>query len=908
MSVVSPWDYNDAQRMGLTSGTKLGPYEIVSSLGAGGMGEVYRARDTRLDRTVAIKILPAHLCGNPEAKQRFEREARAISSLSHPNICHLYDVGSQDGTSYLVMEYLEGETLAARLTKGPLPLAQVLRYGIELAEGLEIAHRSGVVHRDLKPANVMLTKSASKLMDFGLAKPVAPAAPPSSGLTQTLVGTSQPLTTEGMVVGTFQYMSPEQVEGKDADARSDIFALGAVLYEMVSGKRAFEGKTTASVLAAVLERQPVPISSLQPASPQALDRTVKKCLAKDPEERWQSARDVAGVLRWIAESGTQAGTASPQVARPKARERVLAGVALLFALATLLLGFAYFRRPTTEVPSFRASILPPGGTSFSSSIGSGGYALSPDGSRLAFVAQSVDGRASLWVRALNSLVAQPLAGTEDASLPFWSPDGQWIGFFSDGKLRKTQVSGGSVQEICEAALGRGGTWNAQGTIVFTPNISSPLLRVSANGGTPVAATKLDASRGETTHRWPSFLPDGVHFLYLGRNLSSEKTSRVYVGSLDSSPAKSIVDVGGGAEYAWPGYVLFVRNAILLAQRFDIRSLSLTGDPIPVAVDVSALPGVLRSSFDVSQNGQLVYQAVSGSGEIELAVVDRSGKTLAALGTPGNYTSVRISPDGQKIAMVDANPVATDSAIWLYDVRRNVKTRFTFGQGLNGSPVWSPDGSQIAFSSSQSNVINIYTKPTTGAAEEKRLHESADDERPRSWSPDGRYIAFENRGGGTPTVFILPLFGDRKPFSLLNLSYPNYLPQFSPDGHWIAYVSFESGRPEVYVTSFPGAKGKWQVSSAGGTLPQWRHDGRELFYVSPSGALMAAAVSATPNSFTVGPVQQISQIRLPQPGLGLLISVYDAFPGGQEFVVSSLKGEALRTPLTLVTNWAAELKK
>ena len=607
------------------------------------------------------------------------------------------------------------------------------------------------------------------------------------------------------------------------------------------------------------------------------------------------------------ESGTQLGAAE-QVARPKSRERVLAGVAALFAVATLLLGFAYLHRPANETASFSASILPPENSSFSSSIGSGGYALSPDGSRLAFVALSMDGKTSLWVRALNSLVAQPLAGTDNASLPFWSPDGQWIGFFSEGKLRKTQSGGGSVQEICDASLGRGGTWNAQGTIVFSPNISSPLLRVSANGGTPVPVTKLDASRGETTHRWPDFLPDGIHFLYMGRNLSSEKTSRIYVGSLDSSIAKAIVDVGGGAQYAWPGYVLFVRNAILLAQRFDSRSLSLTGDPVPVAAEISALPGVLRSSFDVSQNGQLVYQAVGGSGEIELAVVDRSGKTLAALGPAGNYTNVRISPDSQKVAIVNANPESTDSAIWLYDLRHGVKTRFTFGPGLNGSPVWSPDGSQIAFSSSQSNAINIYTKPTTGAAEEKPLHQSADDERPRSWSPDGRYIAFENRGGGTPTVFILPLFGDRKPFPLLNASSPNYLPQFSPDGHWIAYVSYESGRPEVYVASFPAAKGEWQVSLAGGTLPQWRHDGREVFYVSPSGALMAAAVSTTSNSFSVGAVQQISSIRLPQPGLGLLISVYDAFPDGQKFVASSLKGEALHTPLTLVTNWPAALPK
>ena len=505
--------------MALTAGTKLGPYEIQSPLGAGGMGEVYRACDTRLDRSVAIKILPAHLTDNPEAKQRFDREARAISSLNHPNICTLYDVGHQDGTDYLVIEFLEGETLASRLAKGPLPPEQVLKYGIEICEGLEKAHKTGVIHRDLKPGNIMLTKTGAKLMDFGLAK-IVTGPPPSSGLTATLDGawagesargSQNPLTARGTIVGTFQYMSPEQVEGKEADARSDIFALGAVLYEMATGKRAFEGKTTASVIAAVLERDPVPISVTQPMSPPALDRVVKVCLAKDPDERFQSVHDLKLQLKWIAEGGSQTGVPAPVAAKRKNRERALAAAALVFALAALALGFAYFRRPANDAPSLRSSILPPENASFVGGVAASGYAFSPDGTRLVFSVQSVEGKSGLWMRPLNSLTAQELAGTENGALPFWSPDGQWVGFFADGKLKKTLASGGSAQVICDAPVGRGGTWNAQGVIVFAPTIGGPLFRVSANGGVPAAVTQLDPATGETTHRWPDFLPDGVHF-------------------------------------------------------------------------------------------------------------------------------------------------------------------------------------------------------------------------------------------------------------------------------------------------------------------------------------------------------------------------------------------------------------
>ena len=900
--------------MSLTSGSRVGPYEVISAAGAGGMGEVYRARDTRLDRTVAIKILPAHLSGNPEAKQRFDREARAISSLNHPNICTLYDVGHQDGMDYLVMEFLEGETLGARLAKGPLPLEQVLKYGIEICEGLEKAHKTGVIHRDLKPGNIMLTKTGAKLMDFGLAKAVSAGAPPASSLTMTIAERSaeQPLTARGTLVGTFQYMSPEQVEGKEADARSDIFALGAVLYEMASGKRAFEGKTTASVIAAVLERDPAPISAVQPMSPLALDRVVKTCLAKDPDERLQTVHDVKLQLKWIAEgtssSTNPAGTTQTPAATNKLRDRALAAAAVVFAIAALALAFSYFHRPANDVRALRSSILPPENTSFVGGVAASGYAFSPDGTRLAFSVQSVEGKSGLWVRPLNSLSAQELAGTENGALPFWSPDGQWIGFFAEGKLKKIPVSGGTAQVICDAPIGRGGTWNSQGVIVFAPTIGGPLFKVSANGGIPAPVTQLDPSTGETTHRWPDFLPDGVHFLYLGRQTSSNQPSAVYVGSLDSLSHKKILDTLSEAQYAAPGYVVYGRNNTMFAQRFDTSSLSLVGEAEPIAGDVSVQINMLRTGFAVSQTGQLVYASSGSASDIELIVTDRSGKQLSAPEGEGNYLNLRLSPDGEKLAVAETDLLNGGSTVWIVDLRSHVRSRFTFGNGMNSTPAWSSDGWQVAFSSSRRGPFNVYVKPLSGAAEEKPLHLTPEDERPQSWSPDRRFLILDNRPQSRqtlPEISVFPLTGDSKPFSFLNASYANSGGQLSPDGRWLAYVSNESGRPEIYVTPFPQAKGKWQVSSTGATTPRWRRDGRELFFCRTDGILMAAEVTAEKDSFAVGSIKQLSERRVFQT---FYSATYDVFPDGQRFIMAAVKPEAIHAPLTLVTNWTAELKK
>jgi len=707
-------------------------------------------------------------------------------------------------------------------------------------------------------------------------------------------------------------LSPEQVEGKEADARSDIFALGAVLYEMASGKRAFEGKTTASVIAAVLERDPSPISLTQPMSPPALDRVVKTCLAKDPDERFQTVHDVKLQLKWIAEatasSATRAGIAKGPPAKRKIRERALAATALVFAFATLALGIAYFHRPANVAPSLRSSILPPENASFVGGVAASGYAFSPDGTRLVFSVQSVEGKSGLWMRPLNSISAQELAGTENGTLPFWSPDGQWVGFFADGKLKKTPASGGSAQVICDAPIGRGGTWNAQGVIVFAPTIGGPLFRVSANGGVPAAVTQLDPTTGETTHRWPDFLPDGVHFLYLGRQTSSTRPSAVYVGSLDSFSPKKILDVLSEAQYAAPGYLVFGRNTTLFAQRFDVSSLSLVGEAGPVAGDVSVQINMLRTGFAVSQTGQFVYASSASASDIELIVTDRSGKQLSALETAGNYLFLRHSPDGQKLAAAETDLLNGGSTIWIFDLRSNVRSRFTFGTGMNTTPAWSQDGSQVALSSSRNGAFNVYVKPITGAAEEKQVHATPEDERPQSWSADGRFLILDSRPQSrqnSPEVAVLPLTGDGKPFSYLNASYANSGGQLSPDGRWLAYVSNESGRPEVYVTPFPQAKGKWQVSSAGATTPRWRRDGRELFFCRTDGILMAAEVTAGKDSFAVGSIKPLSERRVFQT---FYSATYDVFPDGQRFIMAAIKPEAIHAPLTLVTNWTAELTK
>ncbi|HUN81082.1 MAG TPA: protein kinase, partial [Phycisphaerae bacterium] len=676
--------------MSLSAGMKLGPYEITATLGAGGMGEVYRAKDTRLDRAVAIKVLPGHLSDDPERKARFDREARAISQLTHPNICTLHDVGHQDGTDYLVMELLEGETLAARLSKGALPLDQVLRFGREIASALDKAHRSGVIHRDLKPGNVVLTKSGAKLLDFGLAKGVPLASSEPTALTLT-----QPLTSKGTLVGTFQYMAPEQLEGKEADARTDIFAFGAVLYEMATGRRAFEGKSQASLIAAIMHDSPAPISQIHPMTPPSLDHLVRSCLAKEPDDRLQTAHDIGLQLQWIAEAGSQAGTPAPHRATWRSGQRFWVVSTLGLLALSLSFGYLLMRRAPVAASLIRASIPAPEGVNFIT-VGdfSGPVAVAPDGSAVVFTGYGSDGTLRLWVRPLASDSAKLLPGTEGATFPFWSPDSRAVGFFTSDKMRTVEVAGGPPTTVCAASGGRGGTWNKDGVIVFSPNFRGPLYRVRASGGEPTELTPLDESKHDS-HRWPAFCSDGKHFVYLAvvHGASEAEDNAIFLGSLDGTPPRLVMRTSANAVPACDR-LLFMREGSLLASSFDVGTGRLVGESVVVATGVTYDVSVWRGGFSSSQNGVLAFHAGQALGAQSLVRFDRSGKELGRVGEPEDFTDLRLSPDGKRVTTSIAGR-STD--IWVYDMARGTKMRISFEPGgSNVTPCWSSDGRSIIY--------------------------------------------------------------------------------------------------------------------------------------------------------------------------------------------------------------------
>jgi eukaryotic-like serine/threonine-protein kinase len=896
--------------MALSSGVRLGPYEILDALGAGGMGEVYRARDTRLDRTVAIKILPEQLSSDPTRKERFEREAKTISSLNHPHICVLHDVGSQDGISYLVMECVEGETLAKRLEKGPLPLEQVLKYGMQIADALDKAHRSGVVHRDLKPGNIMLTSSGAKLLDFGLAKPVA--ALTSVATLTAAVTQSSPMTEQGAIVGTFQYMSPEQVEGKELDGRSDIFSLGAVLYEMLTGQRAFQGKSQLSVASAILEKEPAPITVVKPTTPLALDRVIRKCLAKTPDDRWQSASDLASELKWITESGPQAGQPGGAELRRVKRERMAWLAAVLLLSAGLFA--VYYRHPVrANLPTW-SYILPSEKTAFSNF--SGPAVVSPDGQKLAFVARTVEGMDLLWVRPLDAPSSQSIAGTEGAFYPFWSPDNQFLGFFSGGKLKTVAASGGPVLTLCDATGPRGATWSGDGTILFSLTWGG-IQRVSASGGLPVAITRLDASRSETSHRWPYFLPDGHHFFYLAANFTggTAEAASVYMASLDLKENKLLFHARSNVAYT-SGYLLFVQQGTLMARPFDEKRLEFKGEPFPIAEHVLYNQLVWRGVFSASTNGVVAYMGGATGSPGQLFWFDRSGKQLQAASGPGDFSWHEVSPDGQRVAVQTLDSAAANYQIGVYDLFRGTNMRLTFGPWRNQSPIWSPDSQTIAYGANQKGRNNmLFQRRSDGTGGEQLLTESSNNKFPTSWSADGRFIAYNStpEGKSNSELWILPLSGDRKPFPFLETNSNVAEGRFCPRGGWIAYSSDESGRSEVYVTSFPGHQGKWQVSQSGGSMPRWRRDGKELFYLAPNGQLMAADVNWSGTALEIAAVHSLFGLRLaPGPPIYDLGPTagqigYDVSPDGQRVLVNS-PAETDAEPITLILNWTPKLNK
>ena len=847
--------------MPLTPGTKLGPYEIRSPLGAGGMGEVYSALDTRLDRQVAVKILAGHLSASPELKQRLEREARSISALNHPSICHLYDIGSQNGVDFLVMEFLEGETLAARLTRGPVPVNEALKIAIAIADALAVAHRQGIIHRDLKPGNIMLTKGGAKLMDFGLAKPLGSPAPsptsssaPSFTAAPTMSGPSplSPLTTAGSIVGTIQYMSPEQIEGREADARSDIFAFGAVLYEMTTGVRPFLGKSQISLASSILEKDPDPVRALQPETPPALEHVISLCLQKNPEERFQTALDVKLELQWIASGGSVAGPVAPPVASAPSlrRERLIwAGALLAVAVLAAAAGTLFHRRTPQRV--LRTALNPPPSTTLNlAGDAAGPPVLSPDGSSMAFTATGHDGNALLWIRAWNSTEAHSIPETVGATFPFWSPDSRSVGFFASGKLKIVDLAGGSPQSLADAPLGRGGAWGAGGVIVYSSDAIAPLSRITVAGGESALLIPLDTAH-YTSYRWPCILPDGRHFLYLAMNHDASKSANnaIYYASVDGHENRLLLHAQSNGVYA-AGYLLYARGSELLAQSFDPSSGTLSGESRIVAKGVMNDATTWHVAASASADGILVY-ATGGSNDLQLVWVDRTGRQIAvAAEAVPNLGVAALSPQGDRVALeIDAGI----ADIWALDLARGVRTRLTFGPVANTTPVWSPDGKWIAYVSNRDGHVKLFRKPSDGSGVEEALADTGDQTYADQWTRDGKNILFQTGSGYDSTIWALSLQGERKARLVQKGAMQA---QLSPDARWLAYTSVESGGFQVYVVGFEGAQGRWQVSSKSGTDPKWSADGRELYYLDSTFNLWAVPVKSTGDSLQFGTPQTL----------------------------------------------------
>ena len=872
--------------MTLSAGTKLGPYEIVAPLGAGGMGEVYRAKDTRLNREVAIKVLPAALSQDAELRARFEREAKAISALNHPNICTLYDVGHQAGTDYLVMELLEGESLGDRLHRSPLPTEQLLAIGQQVADALEKAHRSGIVHRDLKPGNIVLTKSGAKLLDFGLAKPATSAVAAGTGMSGAITKTTpiSPITQQGMVVGTFQYMSPEQVEGGEADARSDIFSLGAVLYEMATGKRAFEGKSTLSVASAILEKDPPPISTVQPLSPPALEQVVRGCLAKNPDDRIQTAHDVKLQLKWIAEGRTSQIAAAPVVHSRRMRERM--AWAAVSALLLVAAAAAWFLRPEPARSPVKFE-LATGMPVFASSV-------SPSGRQIAFVALK-DGKSQIYVRAIDSLEARPIPGTEHAEKVFWSPDEQQLGFVSTGKLRRVDLGTGAVQALADVAGGIGASWSAEGVIVYAPHYGAGLSRVSASGGDAQPLTELDLSKHETVHAWPHFLPDGKHFLFLDRG-SLTSANHICVGSLDSKKFEVLTEGEGVAGYTDPGYVLYAKDGALMAIAVSPRDYHAAGKPLVVEGRVAFNGDNGDAYASISRAGTLVYQIGSAIRQRELVLLDKGGKLVKKLAPVGPYEELRIAPDEKQVAVSRVDEQAGSTDVWVWDITRGIFSRLTSNPGNDTHPVWSPDQREILFSSDRKGMYDVLRRTPSGT--EETLLESLYDKNVTDWSGDGKYVVFnQDDAGGNGDVWVLPLGGDRKPFPVVHTPAVEKDSRLSPDGHWLAFEASDTGVFEIYMTTFPTGVGRWQVSNAGGSFPRWARDGRHLYYISRDQKLMSVSI-APGERFDPG---------VPLPLFAAPDGDYGLLKNG-EFIFSSPPSEGKIPPMTVVVNWPAGLKR
>jgi eukaryotic-like serine/threonine-protein kinase len=889
--------------MALEPGTRLGPYEIVSPLGAGGMGEVYKARDGRLGRTVAVKVLPEAAAADPSFRARFEREARAIAALSHPHICAIYDVGQSadagHAVDFIVMEYLEGETLADRLNRaGALPLDQVLTIGVAVADALDRAHRAGIVHRDLKPANVMLSRSGPKLLDFGLAKPLHDDSGDE---------TTKALTDRHTIVGTIHYMAPEQVEGRPPDQRTDLWALGVMLYEMATAQRPFGGESAASVMSAILRDPAPPVSARQALTPSSFDHLVDRCLQKDPEERWQTAGDLKRELQWIASQLTSKVIASPPTRTSQTRN------AWPYAVATLILGAAVgamiamrIANPastTDALEPIALSVPPPPGTSFPLEIGAPWPSISPDGRQLAFVAVTSNGTQQIWLRPLDTDVARPLAGTEGAARPFWSPDNRAVGFFADGKIKRVDLVNGSPQVVCDAPYlgGMSATWGSQGVIAFTH--VGGIFRVPASGGSPqrVLTDVADSTRRDSPHN-PSFLPDGRHFVYVVQRTSREE-DEICVASIDPGGPRCVLKVSSPARYAEPGYLLFVRDGALRLQTFNADRFELTGESMPVAsTDVNVEPVYRPPPFSISARA-LAYHP--GTGASRFAWMDRNGLIISTVGERGDIGAA-VSRDGTRIIVSRSDRQnAGNIDLWTRDSDSGTWTRFTFDPAPESVPVFSPDGTQAVYATRRGGTTELWAKATSGLATPQRLpaFPGTSEASPADWSSDGKFILVGVYSPATSwDIGRVPVNGAGQPELLLNSPAGERDGKLSPDLRWIAYDSTESGRREIWIQPLPPNGIRFQVSNGGGTAPRWRADGRELFYIAADGKLMAVPVAPgqTPK---FGAAVALFQ-TLQREGGG----TYTPSADGQRFLINAPLGPAETDPISVVVNWRSAIGK
>jgi serine/threonine protein kinase/Tol biopolymer transport system component len=894
--------------LSIAPGTRLGRYEVVAPLGAGGMGEVYRARDTRLSRDVAIKVLRLDAAEDEHLRARFRHEAEAIAKLRHPHVCVLYDVGQEESLDFLVMEYLEGETLADRLRRGRLPLTETIRHGIEIASALDAAHRAGFVHRDLKPGNLMLTSGGVKILDFGLAKAL-PAVAAADPVAATRTG---PLTVDGTILGTLGYMSPEQLEGRPADERSDLFALGAILFETATGRRAFEGPTQASLIASILASERPSVIRADPLLPPLFGQIVDKCLAREPERRWRSAADLADALRWVepsqsagpAASGAHAAPTSSGVptvrSRPRSTWLALGGAALLaigLALGRLL---PATRDERPAAGPLRLSIVPPSGTTFTPrDISSHAqFALSPDGSRVAFVAAPRGELPLLWVRSLASGAASPLPGTEEATGPFWSPDGDAIAFFARGKLKTVRTDGLPPRDLIEVAADvTGGSWGRTGVLIFPEGSGDGLQQVPADGGEARPVTALDPSRHEISHRWPEFLPDGRRFLFYVGTTKAE-TSGVYVGSLDDEGKtlvmRSPVKVVYGSKH-----LLFDQGSHLMAQPFDLAAGALTGEPTPLGDRATATAGSGFLPVSAAENGTLAYW-IGRPEPTRLQWVDRTGRVEGEVGDAGEFIGLALSPDGTRLATTRRSALLANDVVRV-DLDSGLETRVTFSDAAR-FPIWSPDGQSLVYSTK----LQLERKAASGAGEVSVLVPPArhwgifaDD-----WSPDGRWVVYTvNLSDGWDIGAVDVTNGEQR--LIVEARRHQLYPRLSPDGRWLAYTSDETGTFEVYVVPFPNGSGKWQISSSGGSKPLWRGDGRELYYVDAGGGVIAVPVSGA-DAFEVGPGRRLFSTRMPAILAPFRIT-YAVAPDGERFLIESLLPEADPSTISVILDWPSAIR-